>query len=139
MNIGGLSLARLLDRREAFAVQLALGAGRVRLAIQLLAEAMLIGAAAALIALPVARWSALSAGRLLWTGYRPQTLTVTPLTTTLFLTVSIALRINGADATSVGALVDLVSPGFLRTTSIRCSKDMTSPGPTSAVAQTSSF
>jgi MacB-like periplasmic core domain/FtsX-like permease family len=90
VNIGGLSLARLLDRRAAFAVQLALGAGRKRLAAQLLFEGFLIAAMAALIAIPLAWWSAHMAGQSLWTGYRPFTIATTPLATTLLATTLIA-------------------------------------------------
>jgi predicted permease len=91
VNIGGLSLARMLDRRETFAVQLALGAGRSRLAVQLLCEAMLIGAAAALLAIPIARWGAQIAAHSLWTGYRPFTLQATPLTTTMLATAFVGV------------------------------------------------
>ena len=90
VNIGGLSLARLLDRRAAFAVQLALGAGRKRLAAQLLFEGLLIAAMAALIAIPLAWWSAHMAGESLWTGYRPFTIAATSLATTLLATALIA-------------------------------------------------
>jgi hypothetical protein len=90
-NIGGLSLARMLDRRESFAVQLALGAGRSRLAVQLLCEAILIGAAATLLAIPVARWGAQVAAHSLWTGYRPFTLQATPLNTTMVATAFVGV------------------------------------------------
>lgn len=86
VNIGGLSLSRLLDRRETFAVQLALGAGRSRLAVQLLYEAILIGAAATLLAIPIAWWSAQIAAHSLWPGDRPSTFQATPLMTTLIVT-----------------------------------------------------
>lgn len=91
VNIGGLSLARWLDRREAFAVQLALGAGRSRLAAQLLCETMAIGAAAILLAVPVARWGAQWAAHSLWTGVRPFTLDATPLVTTLLVTACVGV------------------------------------------------
>jgi predicted permease len=86
VNIGGLSLARVLDRRAVFAVQLALGAGRKRLAAQLVFEGLLIGAMAALVAIPIASWAAQVAGQSLWTGYRPFTIESTPLVTTLLAT-----------------------------------------------------
>jgi len=88
VNIGGLSLARLLDRRAVFAVQLALGAGRKRLAAQLLYEGLVIGAMASLVAIPIASWAAHLTGQLLWTGYRPFTIESTPLLTTLLATAS---------------------------------------------------
>jgi predicted permease len=90
-NVGSLSLARMLDRRETFAVQLALGAGRSRLAVQLLFEAMLMGAGATLLAIPIARWGAQIAARSLWTGYRPFTLQATPLTTTMLATAFVGV------------------------------------------------
>lgn len=91
VNIGGLSLARLLDRREAVAVQLALGAGRWRLAVQFLYETMAIIAAAGLLAIPIARGGARVVGHLLWTGSRPLTLEATPIATTLLFVSSIGL------------------------------------------------
>jgi predicted permease len=91
VSIGGLSLARLLDRRETFAVQLALGARRSRLAVQLLYEALLIGVAATLLAIPIARWGATFAAGSLWTGYRPFTLQATPVLTTLLITALVGL------------------------------------------------
>lgn len=91
VNIGGLSLARLLDRRQALAVQLALGAGRSRLVVQFLCETMAIGAASALLAVPIAWWGAQVAVRLLWTGSRPLTLEATPIARTLQFTSSIDL------------------------------------------------
>jgi predicted permease len=91
VNIGGLSLARLLDRRETFAVQLALGAGRWRLAMQVLWEAILIGAASTVLAIPVASWGAQVAAHSLWTGSRPFTLQPTPLVTTLIVTACVGV------------------------------------------------
>ena len=91
VNIGGLSLARMLERRETFAVQLALGAGRSRLAVQLLCEAMLIGTAATLLAIPIARWGAQLAAHSLWTGNRPFTQQATPLATTLLTTAFVGV------------------------------------------------
>jgi putative ABC transport system permease protein len=91
VNIGGLSLGRLLDRRQALAVQLALGAGRSRLAVQFLCETMAIAAASALLAVPIAGWGAQVAGGFLWTGSRPLTLEATPIATTLLFTSSIDL------------------------------------------------
>jgi predicted permease len=86
VNVGGLALARLLNRRETLAVQLALGAGRSRLAVQLLCESLLIGVAAILLAIPIARWGAQWAVHLLWTGSRPFTFEATPLGTALLIT-----------------------------------------------------
>jgi predicted permease len=103
VNVGGLSLARLLDRREAFAVQLALGAGRSSLAVQILCEATVIGAAATLLAIPVGWWGAQVAERFLWTGYRPFTLEATPITTTLLSTALIGVL----------AALFVAAPGFI--------------------------
>jgi predicted permease len=97
VNVGGLSFARLLDRREALAVQLALGAGRPRLVVQVLCEALLIGISATCLAIPIARWTAHMTTRLLWNGYGQPTLDVTPLTTMVLL------------AAGLGALVTLVA------------------------------
>ena len=53
-NTGGLLLARFASRREEFAVRVAIGAGRGRLARQLVVEALLVGSLAALAGLAAA-------------------------------------------------------------------------------------
>ena len=53
-NTGGLLLARFASRREEFAVRFAMGAGRGRLARQLVVEALLVGSVAALAGLAAA-------------------------------------------------------------------------------------
>jgi predicted permease len=91
VNIGALSLARLLDRRQTVAVQLALGAGRLRLAVQFLYEIMAIAAMAALLAVPIAWWVARVGAQLLWTGARPLTLEAAPIARTLLFVSSVDL------------------------------------------------
>jgi predicted permease len=51
MNTGGLLLSRFVSRQGEFGIRVAIGAGRARLARQLLVEALVIAAAAAAIAL----------------------------------------------------------------------------------------
>lgn len=91
VNIGSLSLARVLDRREAIAVQLALGANRWHVARQMLAEAIAIGGIATVIAVPIAWSGARLAARCLWPGLRAFTVETTPLATTLVFTACIAV------------------------------------------------
>jgi len=57
-NVGGLMLARSAARRKEMAVRLALGAGRMRVARQLLTESLLISAAGAVCGILVGYWSA---------------------------------------------------------------------------------
>ncbi|HVX65473.1 MAG TPA: ABC transporter permease, partial [Bryobacteraceae bacterium] len=57
-NVANLLLARSIARRRELAVRLALGAGRARLARQLLTETFVLAGAGALAALPIASWMA---------------------------------------------------------------------------------
>jgi len=58
LNVAGLVLARSMERRRDLSVRAALGAGRWRLARQMLTEGLVVAAAAGLAALLLASWSA---------------------------------------------------------------------------------
>jgi putative ABC transport system permease protein len=57
-NVGNLMLARALGRRQEMAVRTALGAGRLRLLAQLVAESLVLAAVAGAAGLAIAYWGA---------------------------------------------------------------------------------
>ncbi|HWI19117.1 MAG TPA: ABC transporter permease [Vicinamibacterales bacterium] len=57
VNLSALMMARALTRRHEFAIQIALGVGRLRLAQQALIEGVLLSAAAFVVAMPLCWWA----------------------------------------------------------------------------------
>lgn len=55
-NVANLILARVTSRQTEFAVRLAMGAGRIRVVRQVLAESFVLGAAGAIAAVPLIFW-----------------------------------------------------------------------------------
>jgi putative ABC transport system permease protein len=110
-NVADLMLARSLARQREMAIRAALGAGRWRIARQLLLEALLLSAGGALVGLILAWWSveALTTGLADWIP-RPAavTLDLTVLLGTLALAVLAAVAFGFAPALRAAA-VDLRS------------------------------
>jgi predicted permease len=77
INVANLLLARGISRRHELTVRMALGAGRWRLIRQMLAEAMLLGAAGGIAGLVAANWTARSLAAALSTRQLPVELNAT--------------------------------------------------------------
>ena len=89
-NVGNLLLARNLTRRREMSVRLALGAGRVRLVRQLLAESLLISLLGGVCGLAFARWSLSAVAALVPVNIRhlhPVTQNLSVLTFTAILAI----------------------------------------------------
>ena len=67
-NVSSLLLARSIARRKEFSVRMALGAGRARLARQLLSESLILAVMGAVAGTPLAMWMSQSLGYLLPRG-----------------------------------------------------------------------
>jgi predicted permease len=89
INVGGLLLTRIIDRRHSFAVQVALGASPFRLMLQVVLESLVVGAVAVLLAVPLASLVAQVAGQFLWTGFSVATMEFTPGSGTLLVSALI--------------------------------------------------
>jgi len=78
-NLSGLLLARAMARDEQRTIRVALGASRARLVQQLLVESLLLSAAGAALALPLAWWASRALGATLWAdALRPLVKPMTP-------------------------------------------------------------
>ncbi len=67
-NVSSLLLARSIARRKEFSVRMAMGAGRARVARQLLAESLILAVLGVLAGVPLAMWMSQSLGYLLPRG-----------------------------------------------------------------------
>ena len=70
-NVANLLLARSAARQKEFSIRIAIGAGRVRLVRQLLAESLLLALAGGIAAAPLAMWMSQSLGYLVPSGTLP--------------------------------------------------------------------
>jgi predicted permease len=90
-TLSGLLLSQTISRQQEFATRTALGAGRARLARQVLLEAMLPTVIGAGVAIPLSWWLRHSVTAIIWTGLNPVTLDVAPDWQTVAITVGAAL------------------------------------------------
>lgn len=89
-NVGGLTLARSASRQKEIAVRLALGAGRARIARQLLTESVLLAVAGAALGVRIAIWGIDAIASLLSNGSgQPFPFAVAPDWRVLLFTVGI--------------------------------------------------
>lgn len=91
VNLSGLLLSRTSARQHHFAIQLALGASRVRLARQLLAEHLLLCGGGTALGVLIAWWTTVAASRLLWRSAAPLSQTLTPDARVLVFAALVAL------------------------------------------------
>ncbi len=91
LNLGGLFLSQAAARESQFAVQVALGAPRTRIARQLLVETAVLTAFGTLLALPFAWWCTRAAEILLWQGISPLSQRLVPDGRVLLVTSAVGL------------------------------------------------
>ena len=107
LNVGCLLLARVLDRRRELAIRAALGAGRSRLARQLIVESLIVSAAGAVL------------GILAGPAVLEAVLAMSPVALPSYVSVSPDLRVTLAALTALvmAALVAGTVPAFVGSTS----------------------
>jgi predicted permease len=77
-NVANLLMARSTARRKEFSLRMSLGAGRLRIARQLLTETLLLGLAATAVGVPLAIWASQSLELLVPAGTLPVLIRVKP-------------------------------------------------------------
>jgi putative ABC transport system permease protein len=107
VNVGGVLLARGIERQQQMAIQLSLGAGVARLTMQLAIEGLLLAMTAAIVSVPIAWWSSQALAHSMWTATLPLTMRVVPDATTLAAIAAVTF--------AIGVLVNLPAVRLIRT------------------------
>ena len=90
VNLANLTLARAAAREHEIGIRVTLGATGGRLVRQLLTESVLLSAAGALLGLALASWTTRLLANVMWTGFVPLGLDLTPDLRVLVFTAGVA-------------------------------------------------